>query len=66
MLFRSYYTGIHPYTGEKIFTPTTREEKLAQRKYFFWYDNAYRPDIIRSLNRLHRPDLIAALYPRRR
>lgn len=61
-----YYTGIHPYTGEKIFTPTTCEEKLAQRKYFFWYDNAYRPDIIRSLNRLHRPDLIAALYPRRR
>lgn len=58
-----YYTGIHPYTGEKIFTPTRPEEKLAQRKYFFWYDKTYRSDIIRSLHRLHRPDLIAKLYP---
>ncbi|MDE5843783.1 MAG: YgiQ family radical SAM protein [Muribaculaceae bacterium] len=58
-----FYTGIHPYTGEKIFTATTPEEKLAQRKYFFWYDAAYRPDIVRSLNRLHRPDLIAKLFP---
>ncbi len=58
-----FYTGIHPYTGEKIFTATTPEEKLAQRKYFFWYDAAYRPDIVKSLNRLHRPDLIAKLFP---
>ncbi len=58
-----FYTGIHPYTGEKIFTATTPEEKLAQRKYFFWYDATYRPDIVKSLNRLHRPDLIAKLFP---
>lgn len=59
-----YYTGIHPYTGEKIYTAHTRDEKLAQRKYFFWYDKTYRADIMRSLQRLHRPDLIARLYPR--
>ena len=58
-----YYTGIHPYTGEHIFTATRPEDKLAQRKYFFWYDKTYRPDIIKSLNRLHRPDLIRKLYP---
>ena len=58
-----YYTGIHPYTGEKVYTVRTRDEKLAQRQYFFWYDKTYRPGIIRSLNRLHRPDLIAKLYP---
>lgn len=58
-----YYTGIHPYTGEKVFTAIRPEEKLAQRKYFFWYDKTYRQDIIRSLHRLHRPDLIARLYP---
>lgn len=58
-----YYTGIHPYTGEKIFTAIRPEEKLAQRKYFFWYDKTYRTDIIKSLHRLHRPDLIARLYP---
>lgn len=58
-----YYTGIHPYTGEKIFTATRPEEKLAQRKYFFWYDATYRPDIIKSLHKLHRPDIIRMLYP---
>nr|WP_303743012.1 YgiQ family radical SAM protein [uncultured Duncaniella sp.] len=57
-----YYTGYHPYTGEKIFTATTPEEKLAQRKYFFWYDRAYRPDITRSLQRLHRPDILNKLF----
>lgn len=58
-----YYTGYHPYTGEKVFTATTPEEKLAQRKYFFWYDRAYRPDITRSLQRMNRPDLLKKLFP---
>lgn len=58
-----YYSGIHPYTGEKIFTARTKEEKLSQRKYFFWYDRAYRSDIVSSLKRLHRPDLIEQLFP---
>lgn len=59
-----YYSGYHPYTGEKIYTATTPEEKLAQRKYFFWYDKTYRLDIVNSLRRLHRPDLIRRLFPR--
>ncbi len=57
-----YYTGYHPYTLEKVFTPRKSEEKLAQRKYFFWYDKTYRQDIIKSLHRLHRPDLIDRLF----
>ncbi|MGM9845154.1 MAG: YgiQ family radical SAM protein [Muribaculaceae bacterium] len=59
-----YYSGIHPYTGEHVYCATRHEEKLAQRKYFFWYDRAYRVDITRSLHRLHRPDLIAKLFGR--
>lgn len=58
-----YYTGIHPYTGERVFTATSPEEKQNQRKYFFWYDKTYRADIERSLRRLHRPELIARLFP---
>ena len=58
-----YYTGVHPYTGEKIFTAVSPEEKKAQRKYFFWYDPQYRADIVRSLKRLNRSDLAARLYP---
>lgn len=57
-----FYTGVHPYTGEKIFTATRPEEKLAQRKYFFWYDKTYRQDIIGSLRKMHREDLIRRLF----
>lgn len=32
-----YYSGYHPYTLEPVFTARTKEEKLAQRQYFFWY-----------------------------
>ncbi len=58
-----YYTGIHPYTGQHVTTPTTRDEKLAQKRYFFWYDRTYRQEIIRSLRKLNRPDLIHKLFP---
>lgn len=59
-----YYTGYHPYTLERIYTAIRPADKLAQRKYFFWYDRTYRVDIERSLRRLHRPDLISKLFHR--
>lgn len=57
-----YYSGYHPYTGEKIFTATTPEEKLRQRMYFFWYENSRRGEITRRLQQLHRPDLVRRLF----
>lgn len=57
-----YYTGIHPYTGEEIFTAKNERDKLAQRKYFFWYDKEYRKPISDSLKRIGRQDLIKELY----
>lgn len=59
-----YYTGIHPYTGTRIFTATNPNQKQAQRKYFFWYDPKQRADLTSSLRRLNRPDLIQALFAR--
>lgn len=59
----AFYTGLHPYTLEPIYTARTKEEKLAQRKYFFWYDKKYKADIIKSLKKMHRRDLINKLYP---
>lgn len=32
-----YYTGIDPYTGEKAYIARSKEEKLRQQDYFFWY-----------------------------
>lgn len=58
-----YYSGVHPYTLEPVFTATTPEEKLAQRQYFFWYDKTYRIPIAQSLRRIGRPDLIPRLFP---
>lgn len=57
-----YYTGIDPYTGEKVFTARTPEQKLGQRKYFFWYQRESEEEIRNSLNRMHRADLIRQLY----
>jgi len=60
----AFYTGLHPYTLQPIYTAHTKEEKLAQRKYFFWYDNQYKRDIVQSLKKMHRRDLIEKLYPK--
>lgn len=57
-----YYTGYHPYTLEKVYTARTKEQKLAQRQFFFWYDKDYRPRIIKELKRLKREDLLKKLY----
>ncbi len=57
-----YYTGIHPYTGKKVYTAKTKEQKLSQRNFFFWYNPQYKQAITRSLNNLNRPDLIKKLF----
>ena len=57
-----YYTGYHPYTGEKIFTAHSQEEKLAQRQFFFWYKPDQRKKIEQELIRIHRRDLLQKLY----
>ena len=59
----TYFTGLHPYTLQHVFTARTKDEKLAQRQYFFWYDPKYRHAIQSALRRMHRPDLLARLYP---
>ncbi len=56
-----YYSGYHPYTLEQVYTPKTKEEKLDQRKFFFWYKPEYKKDIYRMLQKVNRPDLIRKL-----
>ncbi len=59
-----YYTGYHPYTLEKVYTAHTKEEKLAQRQFFFWYQPEYRQRIQQSLRRIGRKDMIDRLFER--
>lgn len=34
-----YFTGINPYTGEKVYVAQSIEEKRKQQSHFFWYKN---------------------------
>jgi uncharacterized radical SAM protein YgiQ len=57
-----FYTGYHPYTLQPVYTAKTKEDKQNQRQFFFWYNREYKDRIIRSLNRIKRPELIKKLY----
>ncbi len=57
-----YYTGFHPYTMKPVYTAKSKEEKLNQRQYFFWYNREYKDQIKKSLLRLKREDLLKKLY----
>jgi uncharacterized radical SAM protein YgiQ len=59
-----YYSGYHPYTLEPIFTAKSKDEKLDQRKFFFWYKNEYKNSIIRDLQKMKRNDLQKKLFER--
>ena len=59
-----YYTGYDPYTGERIYTARTSEEKLAQRQFFFLYKPEARQGIEQALHRMGREDLLGKLYGR--
>jgi uncharacterized radical SAM protein YgiQ len=56
-----YYTGVHPYTLQPIKTPKTKEEKLTQNKYFFWYKPEVKGWIKTRLLKLGRKDLAERL-----
>lgn len=59
-----YYSGYHPYTLEPVFTAKSKNEKLDQRKFFFWYKQEYRGQIIRDLQKMKRADLQSKLFGR--
>ena len=61
-----YYTGYHPYTLQPVYTAKTKDEKLAQRRFFFWYDPKKKRTIINDLKKIKRADIINILYPKDR
>ena len=60
----TYYTGLHPYTLEPVFTAKTQKEKLAQRMFFFWYEKEYKDKIMSELRKMGRKDLIQKIFGR--
>jgi len=57
-----YYSGYHPYTMEEVSVAKTKDEKLKQRKFFFWYKKENVKGIINELRKLRREDLIRKLF----
>ena len=60
----AWYTGIHPYTLQPIFSAKSQRDKLAQRQFFFWYKPEARRSIMEELRRMGRRDLIDKLFGR--
>ena len=56
-----YYTGINPYTMEKVYTAKPAEQKNRQRSFFFWYKGEFKAEIKRFLKEIGRVDLLNQL-----
>jgi hypothetical protein len=56
-----YYSGVHPYTLKPINTVKTKEEKLNQNRFFFWYKRENKEWIKQRLQKAKRPDLAEKL-----
>lgn len=61
-----YYSGFHPYSLQPVYVAKTKEDKLEQRKFFFWYKPEYRSQIKRDLLMMQRPDLLKKLFQNER
>jgi uncharacterized radical SAM protein YgiQ len=57
-----YYSGIHPYTMNKVKTAISYDEKTKQRKFFFWYKAENRNFIKNYLSKINRFDISEKLY----
>lgn len=56
-----YYSGVHPYTLKPVNTVKRKEDKLNQRRFFFWYKRENHNYIRQSMQKAKRPDLAEAL-----
>ncbi|MEN8124064.1 MAG: YgiQ family radical SAM protein [Bacteroidota bacterium] len=56
-----YYSGYHPYTLKKIYTPKSKKERDEQHKFFFWYKKENWNWIQKTLQKVSRNDLVEKL-----
>ncbi|MBT4793007.1 MAG: YgiQ family radical SAM protein [Halobacteriovoraceae bacterium] len=57
-----YYSGYHPYTLKKVSTAISYDDKIKQRKFFFWYKSENKNFVKNSLAKLKRLDLTKELF----
>jgi uncharacterized radical SAM protein YgiQ len=57
-----YYSGYNPYNMQKVNTAVNYDDKLKQRKFFFWYKEENKNFIKNHLGKLKRFDLTKDLF----
>ena len=57
-----YHTGLDPYTLQPVYVARTKDDKLAQRQFFFWYKPEERRAIKQLLQKIRRPDIADRLF----
>lgn len=61
-----YYTGLDPYTLKPVYVARSRDEKLNQQRFFFWYKTENKRWLNETLRNIGRQDLISAFSRRAR
>ncbi len=56
-----YYTGFDPYTGEKVYSAKTIDEKKQQQLFFFWYKPENKKQIKNILTKINQLQLAQQL-----
>lgn len=56
-----YYTGLHPYTLQPVYTAKSPKEKKKQHLFFFWHKRENHNEIRNKLQSIGREDLIDKL-----
>ncbi len=54
-----YHTGLDPYTLKPVYVAKTREEKLEQQRFFFWYKPENKRWLQSTLRKIGRNDLLS-------
>ncbi len=57
-----FYSGVHPYTLKETYTAKSKEEKLDQRVFLFWYKPEYKKQITRLLEQKNQVELVSKLF----
>ena len=61
-----YYSGINPYTGEKVYSARDAVQKQEQHRFFFWYKRENHQWIESVLRKMNRGDLASKLLPQKK
>ncbi len=56
-----FYTGINPFTMKPVKVAKSKQEKLSQQQFFFWYKKEYHARIEKELRKMGRKDLVNRL-----